>query len=428
MSDETKTNDLDEQVDDTTDTADTENTATEDAAADTADTTNTTDETAQTESTEDEDDVQEHVAFSVVFDDDPVLPEDVLDAQQEEDDADADDAADAADSSVPVEDDASDASDEPDETVQGETDATDSTQPAVPQETSAEATAKNARRVDETIALAAGALADKRPADPNETPDRHAADRAESARDVHAAAASTHARLGRQVDDRVLLKSYPTFSLNHATTTNRKSGRHVLDNVSMAFYAGSLYAVRVLDDADDPEQRVTLMEVFGGFLTPTSGAAMTKSLNLAELEINELRGHRLGLVPQRYAVRGDLDAESNVLYAMNASGRTYLKPKPIAAREFLARTGFGEATSGKKVKDLPAVDQRRVAIARAISCEAETLILDEPTKGLDEKDAQAILSLLRTIAHGRDPKRAVIVVTADADVAAAADKVYQLED
>lgn len=283
----------------------------------------------------------------------------------------------------------------------------------VPGETSAAATEANARRVNETMALAGDAMANGKHGDPNEL--RHSESKAES-------------EVDKQVADRVLLKSYPNFSLNHATTTNRKSGRHVLDDTSMAFYAGELYAVRVLPDADDAEQRVTMMEVLGGFQAPTAGSAMAKSANLLELEVGELRGHRLGIVPQRFAVRGDLDAESNVLYAMNASGRTYLKPKPIAAREFLAKVGFGEATSGRKVRDLALVEQRRVAIARAISCESDTLILDEPTKGLSVNDAKAILDLIVSIAHARDPKRAVIIVTSSDEVADRADKVYKLAD
>lgn len=283
----------------------------------------------------------------------------------------------------------------------------------VPGETSAAATEANARRVNETMALAGDAMANGGHGDPNEL--RHSESKAES-------------EVDKQVADRVLLKSYPNFSLNHATTTNRKSGRHVLDDTSMAFYAGELYAVRVLPDADDAEQRVTMMEVLGGFQAPTAGSAMAKSANLLELEVGELRGHRLGIVPQRFAVRGDLDAESNVLYAMNASGRTYLKPKPIAAREFLAKVGFGEATSGRKVRDLALVEQRRVAIARAISCESDTLILDEPTKGLSANDARAILDLIVSIAHARDPKRAAIIVTSSDEVADRADKVYRLAD
>ena len=340
------------------------------------------------------------VSFSFTFDDDDDVSADLVEDTEASDTTGSDENRDGT---------GSETSDTTGSDADDESDAADES--GAPTETSAAATEANARRVNETMALAGDVMANGQHGDPNEL--RHAEEVSESA-------------VYSQVADRVLLKSYPNFSLNHATTTNRKSGRHVLDNTSMAFYAGELYAVRVLPDEDDAEQRVTLMEVFGGFQTPTSGSAMTKSSNLVELEVGELRGHRLGIVPQRFAVRGDLDAESNVLYAMNASGRTYLKPKPIAAREFLAKVGFGEATNGRKVRDLPLVEQRRVAIARAISCEADVLILDEPTKGLGLSDARSILDLIVSIAHGRDPKRAVIIVTASDEVADRADKVYSL--
>ncbi|WP_107315329.1 P-loop NTPase family protein [Bifidobacterium merycicum] len=253
------------------------------------------------------------------------------------------------------------------------------------------ATAANADHVEQTLKLSK--------VDSESGKTKTAADRAY---------AKTNHRLDKQVRDRVLLKSYPTFSLNHVTTTARKTGRHVLDNLSLAFYAGTLYAVKVLSDEDDPEQRATLMAVMGAFEPPTSGEVMSKSSNFTELELGELRGHRLGLVPQRYAVRGDLDAEGNLLYAMNGSGRGFLKPKPAIARDVLNSVGFSEATRGKKVRELSLLDQRRVS--------------------MDEAESAELLELLQRIARGRDPKRAVIIITSDDAVAEAAQKVYDLTD
>ena len=333
-------------------------------------------------------DAAESVAFSFTFDDaeEPGLDEDIEENVEL--------ALEAADADEVTQADASDA----------ETDV------AVPKDASADATAANARRVNATIALASDALA------------------SQDATPKPKSAATANTKLGAQLGDRVLLKAYPAFSLNHVTTTNRKTGRHVLDDVSMEFHVGNLYAIRVLADEDDAEQRVTLMQTLGGYRLSASGNVMVRSSNVAELEIGELRGHRLGIVPQRYAVRGDMDAESNVLYAMNASGRTYLKPKPIYARDMLHTVGFPSATSGVKTAAMTPLERRRVALARAISCEAETLILDEPVKGLDEADAEELLALLARLAHARDPKRAVIIVTASDRVASVADKVYRLDD
>ncbi len=365
------------------------------------DLTNGTEEAAHAESSEtgdsEHDAAPQSVSFDIVFDDEgPDAHSDGDDDSDTDSDTDDNDDSDAASDffSAPLMG-ADDTDDADDDTV-------------VPEETGA---AANARRVNETIALGGDALKRKVTVDPNEgTP----------------AASVANARLDAQVSDQVLLKSYPTFSLNHVTTTDRKSGRHVLEDTSMAFYAGSLYAVKVLDDEEAAEQRATLMAVLTGFQPPASGAVMAKSSNITELEVGDLRGHRLGVVTQRYAVRTDLDAETNVLYAMNGSGRTFLKPKPVIARELLNRVGFGEATKGSKVGGMSLLEQRRVAIARALSCEAETLILDEPTKGLGKEDAATLLKLLAPIAHGRNPKRAVIIVTSSDDVAAVAEETYEL--
>ena len=80
------------------------------------------------------------------------------------------------------------------------------------------------------------------------------------------------------------------------------------------------------------------------------------------------------------------------------------------------------------MRELSLLDQRRVSIARALCCDAETVILDEPTKGLDEAESAELLELLQRIARGRDPKRAVIIITSDDAVAEAAQKVYDLTD
>ena len=220
--------------------------------------------------------------------------------------------------------------------------------------------------------------------------------------------------LKRSKADSIRLKSYPTFSMNKVTVTDKKSGRHVLDRMTQAFYAGHVYSVLLPDN--DRMLHETLMGVMSGIIRPHDGNVMNKSANLLELEPGEVRGHRLGLVPQQYAVRDDMSAERNLVYAMDASGRTFLKPKPVIARELLHKVHFDVDTPNAPVGKLDVVEQRRVAIARAIACEAEVLIADEPTGGLNDDDSVEILQLLTSLTHG-DPKRCVIILTESEAVA-----------
>lgn len=219
------------------------------------------------------------------------------------------------------------------------------------------------------------------------------------------------------------LKSYPTFSMNKVTVTDKKSGRHVLDRMTQAFYAGHVYSVLLPDN--DRVLHETLMGVMSGIIRPHDGNVMNKSANLLELEPGEVRGHRLGLVPQQYAVRDDMSAERNLVYAMDASGRTFLKPKTVIARELLHKVHFDVDTPNAPVGKLDVVEQRRVAIARAIACEAEVLIADEPTGGLNDDDSVEILQLLTSLTHG-DPKRCVIILTESEAVANIAETIIKL--
>lgn len=200
--------------------------------------------------------------------------------------------------------------------------------------------------------------------------------------------------------------------------------------MEFACYVGHAYALLITDDPDSgltaDTKRRALMGVMSGLVQPKSGTVMNKSANIAELEPVDLRGHRLGIVPQLHAVQPDLDAEQNVLYAMNASNRNFLKPKPVIAHELLAKVGFSEATSGVAVSKLPVVQQRLVAIARAISTEAEVLILDEPTRGLNVDDTVTVFAALAKLAHSGDPKHCIIVLTASREIAEAADQMFEI--
>ena len=219
------------------------------------------------------------------------------------------------------------------------------------------------------------------------------------------------------------LRRFPTLSLHDVTYRDRKTGRTPVEHLTCAFEAGTVSAILVPDG--DDMARTAMVGLLSGLLMPESGHLMNRSAEYLSIEPLELRGHRIGLVPQRVAVRGDLSPVRNLVYAMDASNRNFLKPKPVLARELLLASGLDETLLDNRVDSLNEVDRRRVAIARAVCCEAEIVVLDEPLDGLEDSERDAIMELLRGIAHG-DPKRCVVVVTQDAAVAESADQTVTL--
>lgn len=294
----------------------------------------------------------------------------------------------------------------------------------------------NAAHVNATLNLAAtaqpasqgatGTPADDTHADGTLDVARLAAERTRaSRRRKTATAVSSHIdRELRNKHEEILLKSNPTFGFDGVTYRNRKSGRVVIDRLNLAFQAGTMCAVLIPDD--DDELRTTLVGLMSGILMPTGGNVMNKSTSYAQLEPLELRGHRVGFIPQRFAVRADMSAIGNVVYTMDASDRTFLKPKKVLAKELLTTVGLPEEFHGNRVGALPEVDQRRVAIARALSCEATIIVADEPTAGLSDTQRDDLLTVLHDVAKA-SPKRCVIIVTSDETVADAADRAVELD-
>ncbi|MFR3303041.1 MAG: ATP-binding cassette domain-containing protein [Bifidobacterium pullorum] len=307
--------------------------------------------------------------------------------------------------------------DEDTDDVDDETTKVDTASAPAPADGGADVVAANADHVNAMLSLATP----RESTDDDSSPDYIETPRSASS----ATAVSTH--IDREVkvgdEDLNLLRAYPTLSLHDVTYRDRKTGRTPVEHLTCAFASGTVSAILVPDG--DDMARTAMVGLLSGLLMPESGHLMNRSAEYLSIEPFELRGHRIGLVPQRFAVRGDLSPVRNLVYAMDASNRNFLKPKPVLARELLLASGLDETLLDNRVDSLNEVDRRRVAIARAVCCEAEIVVLDEPLDGLEDGERDTIMELLRGIAHG-DPKRCVVVVTQDAAVAESADQTVTL--
>src|SRR6476469_7766496 len=90
------------------------------------------------------------------------------------------------------------------------------------------------------------------------------------------------------------------------------------------------------------------------------------------------------------------------------------------ARALLDRVGLGSRLDHTPAQ-LSGGQQQRVAIARALVNRPALLLADEPTGNLDTKTGAEILEMFRSL--NRDDGVSVLLVTHDAGVARAADRV-----
>ena len=139
-----------------------------------------------------------------------------------------------------------------------------------------------------------------------------------------------------------IFRAYPMLSLHDVTVSDPKTKEHIWQHLTFRCEAGECYAIMV--DAHDTRRHATLLALIGGFIAPSSGEIMTKTTPYEDMDAEQLRGHRLGMITPQFSLRGDLNAVENLTYVMNASGQTFMKPVKGLAQDLLVRTRFGENT------------------------------------------------------------------------------------
>jgi len=145
---------------------------------------------------------------------------------------------------------------------------------------------------------------------------------------------------------------------------------------------------------------------------------------LNDAERTRIRARRMGFVFQDFNLVPTLTALENVMLACDyagirgAAGRT-------AAREALDLVGLAGRGDHRPV-ELSGGEQQRTAIARALVNRPSLVLADEPTGNLDSERSAEVLALLRRF--NRDHGQTFVLVTHDAEVGDACDRVVRMRD
>jgi lipoprotein-releasing system ATP-binding protein len=171
----------------------------------------------------------------------------------------------------------------------------------------------------------------------------------------------------------------------------------------------------------------TLLHLLGGLDSPTAGEVMIDGADiyaLGDRERARIRNRKIGFVFQFYHLLPEFDALENVMLPLLIKGGDGRDLRERAAG-LLRSVGLGERMSHKPGQ-LSGGEQQRVAIARALINEPELLLCDEPTGNLDSESGENIIELLWELNKSR--KMTLIIVTHDAQIAKAAQRVLHIRD
>ncbi len=170
----------------------------------------------------------------------------------------------------------------------------------------------------------------------------------------------------------------------------------------------------------------TMMHIIGCLDRPTAGTyrlAGTPVAQLGDDGLAALRSRTIGFVFQSYNLLPRTTALDNVATPLLYQG-VGRRERVARATAALERLGLGDRLHHEPT-ELSGGQQQRVAVARAIVTDPALLLADEPTGNLDSAAGRDVLALLREL-HAAG--RTIVLITHDADVAAAAERQVHLRD
>lgn len=171
----------------------------------------------------------------------------------------------------------------------------------------------------------------------------------------------------------------------------------------------------------------TLLHLLGGLDSPSAGGVFIDGINIYSLSDRErarLRNRKVGFVFQFYHLLSEFSALENVILPLWIRGDNG-KDAQKKGTDVLNVVGLGERLNHRP-SQLSGGEQQRVAIARALINDPEVLLCDEPTGNLDSETGKNIIELLWDLNVRR--KTTLIIVTHDAEIAKAAQKILHIKD
>jgi inositol transport system ATP-binding protein len=173
-----------------------------------------------------------------------------------------------------------------------------------------------------------------------------------------------------------------------------------LDGVSLRLAGGTVHAVM----GENGAGKSTLMKLIAGILSPDRGTLRLRGRPVRFDSPRAALMHGIAMIHQELNLMPTMTVAENVWLGREPLNRFGLVDHSKLRRrtsELFLRLGIGTDPTAR-VAELSVAERQMIEIAKALSRDAELLIMDEPTSALTEKETRDLFRIIRELkAEGR---------------------------
>jgi ATP-binding cassette subfamily B protein len=193
----------------------------------------------------------------------------------------------------------------------------------------------------------------------------------------------------------------------------------VLEGASLTVPAGAVVALM----GPSGSGKSTIIDLLTRFFDPESGRVALDGVDLRQLPLHQVRGQIAVLEQMPFLFHASIRDNLRFVSPDATNAQLEHAARQAQIHHFIASLPEGfDTIVGERGLSLSAGERQRLALARALLRDPRVLILDEPTSALDRETATNLRDTLREAFEGRT----VLIITHRDDIAAMADRVYEL--
>ncbi len=171
-------------------------------------------------------------------------------------------------------------------------------------------------------------------------------------------------------------------------------GVRALDSVDFSCFAGEVHALV----GENGAGKSTLMKILAGAYLPDEGKILLDSKQVQISSSRDAQKYGIGIIYQEFNLVPELDVAQNVFLGREPKRRCLVDRRRLHQRTEELLSNLGVAISPhQKVKNLSVAEQQMVEVAKALSLNANIIIMDEPSAAVSGEELESLFQIIRSL-------------------------------